>query len=85
MLKENEKKGTTDASVALLAAQLAQTEFADNAIQTSSIVQEMFELLMITEHGNQFDIRERAYIAMTNLREAAPIMAAFNAKMIAHV
>ena len=82
MSKEKKQKDNAPGGVFLAAAHVAQTQFAENALDNSLRVQEMFELLMLSDIANDRDVREQAYIAMVELRECAPYLEELHKQII---
>lgn len=58
----------------LTLTKLLDSSLGEHLKDAPKTVQEMFELLMISEHGNSQEFRERAYLAMNSIREASEII-----------
>jgi hypothetical protein len=69
MSKENENQAITLELVMPIVNKLTDAAWANDPVETRDTVQEMFELLMLTDMANTKDLRERAYQAVVSLRE----------------
>ena len=69
MLKENQKKEISLNEVMPIVEKLNRSVWGADPQETCNTVQEMFELLMLSDFADTKELRERAFDAVTQLRE----------------
>jgi hypothetical protein len=84
MQKENQNQAITLELVMPIVNKITDAAWNYDPTETRDTVQEMFELLMLSDVADTKDLRERAYFAVIALREMASPLNELCSKTVIH-
>jgi hypothetical protein len=84
MSKENQNQAITLELVMPIVNKITDAAWSHDPAETRDTVQEMFELLMLSDVADTKDLRERAYLAVIALRKMASPINELCSKTVIH-